>query len=332
MTRDQEIAAFLADTEFAGLEPSPLAQDASFRRYWRLSSGTRSAVLMDAPPPEDVALFARWATYLRRFTMPVPEILKIDEIGGLLLEQDFGDTLISRYLSAEIVGPYTPKMIRVAANILVAWQTVPPPDFAPAWDAAAMTNAALGTLFDWWWPAWHGGPAPAQARAEVGEALRLVLAPVDAGPRELVHRDYFAGNLFWRQYVTPQVAVIDFQNASVGHPAYDLVSLLQDPRHPMAPWVEDRTRAYFLNYRYKLDRANFLAAYAGCAAQRHLRVACQWVRLAVRDKRPSYLAYGPRSWTMLTRALAEPAVAPLARALDRWVPFEHRANPKGLSA
>lgn len=138
--------------------------------------------------------------------------------------------------------------------------------------------------------------------------------------------------MFWRTYLTPQIAIIDFQSAAVGHPAYDLVSLLQDTRHAMAPWIEGWLLDYYLNYRRQLDRENFHAAYAACAAQRNLRVACQWVRLAVRDNRPSYLAYGSRTWELLNKALTQPSVAPLAQALDRWVPLEHRANPAGLGA
>ncbi len=69
---------------------------------------------------------------------------------------------------------------------------------------------------------------------------------------------------------------------------------------------------------------------AACAAQRHLRVACQWVRLALRDARPQYLAYGPRTWRLLEDALRQPAAEPLARALNHWIPAAMRGNPPGL--
>jgi hypothetical protein len=206
-----------------------------------------------------------------------------------------------------------------------------------------------------------GAAPPLEARAEIAAALDLILDPVANGPRCLVHRDFFAGNLLWLpDRAGPRRAgIIDFQSAAIGHPAYDLVSLLQDARRDItiareeraiakyveeravakdveeravAKYVEERAVARYLSARPEYDSGTFRAAYAACAAQRHLRVACQWVRLAQRDHRPQYLVHGPRTWALLTRALSEPSVAPLAAALDKFVPLARRHNPPGLTA
>jgi aminoglycoside/choline kinase family phosphotransferase len=126
--------------------------------------------------------------------------------------------------------------------------------------------------------------------------------------------------------------VLDFQGAAVGHPAYDLASLLQDARRDIPEWVAERAIARYLAARPELNLAEFRTAYAACAAQRHLRVAGQWVRLARRDKRPSYLAYGPRTWRLLEQAVREPTAAPLAAVMDRWIPPARRCNPPVLAA
>ena len=210
----------------------------------------------------------------------------------------------------------------------------PPPPGLPAWDAAAMRDTALGTLFDWWWPAMFGTPAPDAARTDFAAALTDLLAPVAAGPRGFVHRDFFAGNLLWlaERDGLRRVGVIDFQGGSIGHPAYDLVSLLQDARRDIPAAIAERCIARYLAARPELDAPAFRAAYAACAAQRHLRVAGQWVRLARRDNRPAYLAYGPHTWALLGDALRHPAAAPLAAAMDRWIPPARRANPPDLAA
>ena len=157
---------------------------------------------------------------------------------------------------------------------------------------------------------------------------------VARGPQGFVHRDYFAGNLLWlpARAGVRRVGVIDFQGASIGHPAYDLVSLLQDARRVIPAAIAERCIARYLTARPELDAAAFHTAYAACAAQRHLRVAGQWVRLALRDNRPAYLAYGPHTWALLTDALRHPATAPLATAMDRWIPPARRANPPDLAA
>ncbi|HEY4173613.1 MAG TPA: phosphotransferase [Rhodopila sp.] len=325
MSRDDQIAVFLARNGHSPSDAEPLAQDAGFRRYLRVR-GDRPAVLMDAPPPEDVRPFLRIAAHLRRIGVAVPAIFAADETKGLILEEDFGDDLLSVLLDR---GDAPDGLLDAAIDALVVMQRAAPPDGLPAWDAAAMASTALGTLFDWWWPARFGSQAPAEARDDVAGALAAMLEPVANGPRCLVHRDYFAGNLL--RLPGQRIGVIDFQGAAIGHPAYDLVSLLQDARRDIPSAWRDRGLAWYLAARPELDPADFRAAFTACAAQRHLRVACQWVRLALRDGRPQYLAYGPRTWRLLAEALAEPAAEPLTTALNRWIPVAERGNPVGLT-
>ncbi len=325
MNRDDLIAVFLARNGYAPSDAEPLAQDASFRRYLRIR-GDRPAVLMDAPPPEDVRPFLRIAAHLRGLGVLVPAVLAADETQGLVLEEDFGDDLLSVLLDR---GDNPNPFLDAAVDALVVMQRAAPPDWLPAWDAPMMSSTAMGTLFDWWWPAQFGTPAPDAARDDVAAALDAMLEPVATGPKCFVHRDYFAGNLL--RLPNGQTGIIDFQGAAIGHPAYDLVSLLQDARRDIPEASRSRALDRYLAARPDLDPEKFRAAFTACAAQRHLRVACQWVRLARRDSRPQYLAYGPRTWRLLQDALSEPAAAPLAAALDRWIPAALRGNPSGLA-
>ena len=322
MSRDSAIAAFLARHGYAGATVAPLAQDASFRRYLRITGGPRPAVLMDAPPPEDIGAFLRIDAHLAQAGLSVPDILAADTAAGLLLEEDLGDNLFAA------VAQWEP-MLDAAVDVLVAMQrAAPPPDLSP-WGAAEMSATAQGTLLDWWWPAMFAQPAPDAARREFADALGALLAPVAAGPVGFVHRDFFAGNLIWLpdRGGARRVGVLDFQGAALGHPAYDLVSLVQDARRDLPPGLPERAFSRYIKARPELDGPAFEAAFIACAAQRHLRVAAQWVRLARRDGRPGYLAYGPRTWRLLGEALSHPAAAPLAAAMDRWIPPAYRQNP-----
>jgi aminoglycoside/choline kinase family phosphotransferase len=331
MSRDALIAEFLAHHGYDTARWEPLAQDASFRRYLRLTGGPRPAVLMDAPPPEDIRPFLRIADHLAATGVSVPEIFAADEVAGLLLEEDLGDDLFAVLLSGEREAR---RLFDAAIDALVAMQRTPPPRDLPAWDAATMARTAMATLLDWWWPAMFGAPPPEAAVRDFALALERMLAPVAAGPAGFVHRDFFVGNLIWlpRRAGIGRVGVLDFQSAALGHPAYDLASLLQDARRDIPPPIAERAIARYLAARPELDSQQFRAAYAACAAQRHLRVAGQWVRLARRDGRPGYLVHGPRTWRLLEQAAREPVAAPLRAALDRWIPSVRRANPPGLAA
>jgi N-acetylmuramate 1-kinase len=327
--RDEVIGRFLTRHGFGAARAVPLAQDASFRRYLRLSGGPRPAILMDAPPPEDIAPFLRLVRHLAAIGLSPPEIIAAEPEQGLLLEEDLGDDLFSALLSPT-AGP----LFDTAVDALLVMQRAAPPSDLPWWGAAEMAATALGTLLDWWWPAAFNQAAPEAARREIGVALEAMLAPVAEGPGEFVHRDFFAGNLVWLpgRDGPRRVGLLDFQNAAIGHPAYDLVSLIQDARRDIPLEISARVVQRYLSARPELDTGAFRAAMAACAAQRHLRVAGQWVRLARRDGRSQYLIYGPHTWRLLDAALAEPAAAPLAAALDRWIPQEMRGNPRGLAA
>lgn len=372
MNRHERIAAFLARHGYAGARAEPLAQDASFRRYLRLAGGPRPAVLMDAPAPEDVRPFLHIADHLAAIGLSAPQIIAADAEAGLVLEEDLGDGLLSTLWPNRAASPaaedhtgdgpaaedraagppagdhadagpaaedhagggHDERIATAAIDALIALQRAAPPAYLPAWDARAMAQAALGTLLDWWWPAAWGAPAPQPARDDFAAALDAMLQPLQNGPRTFVHRDFFAGNLLWLPHRTGirRVGILDFQSAALGHPAYDLVSLLQDARRDIPQALAEHMIAHYLAARPDLDPDAFHTAYAACAAQRHLRVACQWVRLAVRDHRPHYLAHGPRTWRLLQAALTHPAAAPLAAAMDRWIPSALRANPQGLAA
>lgn len=320
--------AFLAAAGYGAAERKPLAQDAGHRRYTRLAGGPRPALLLDASaaprvgldPAEDVARFAQLARHLRTHRVAAPEVLAEAPASGLLLVEDLGPRNAAEALDA---GAPAMPLYEAAATTLAALQRVPPPTALPRWDAPRMAEASAATFCDWWWPAAMGAPMPAALRAECVAAIVAMLAPFAA--ERFVHRDYFPANLVPRDGAPP--GLIDFQDAGLGHPAYDLVSLLEDARRDVAAPVAEAAFARYAKAARLPDVPAFRAAMAAHAAQRHLRVAALWVRLDRRDRKPGYLAHGPRCWALLDAALAHEAAAPLARFLDREVPGRLRANP-----
>jgi aminoglycoside/choline kinase family phosphotransferase len=302
------IAAFLKDAGFGAARLDPLPSDASARRYTRLHGGPRPALLMEAPPPENTRPFIAIARHILGLGLSAPEIIAADPEAGLVLLEDFGDA--------------------THAALLDAGAAARPPPGLPAWDAAAMARATAATFLDWWWPAMMGSAPGDDLRAGLDSALRAMLAPF-ADTQGFVHRDYFPANLMRLEARAGarRTGLLDFQDAGLGHPAYDLVSLVQDARRDVAPEARDAAIASYFAARPSVAREDFTAAMAACAAQRHLRVAALWVRLARRDNKHHYLVHGPRCWRLLAEALEHPATAPLRLWLDAALPRHLRRNP-----
>lgn len=324
----RDFSAFLGDHGFGDAARHPLPGDASFRRYVRLTGGPRPALLMDAPPPEDVRPFLRIARHLHAAGLSAPDIIATDEAAGFLLLEDFGHDTHAGLLDA---GADPVPLYTEAATTLAALHEAPPPAGLPSWEGAAMARAPAATFLDWWWPAVFGSAPSDSVRSEFDDALRAMLAPLE-GAGCFVHRDYFPANLMrLDRDGARRTGLLDFQDGGLGHPAYDLVSLVEDARRDVRDDVRDAAIAAYLAARPTLDARDFAAAMAVCAAQRHLRVAALWTRLARRDSKPGYLVHGPRCWRLLDRALAHPATAALSGFLDRHVPPGLRRNPSSVT-
>jgi aminoglycoside/choline kinase family phosphotransferase len=328
------IAEFLAGAGWGGAARRPLAGDASFRRYDRLEQAGRRAVLMDAPPPqEDVRPFLAVARALQVLGFSAPAILAEDVAAGLLLLEDFGDDTYTRVLAR---GQAEAPLYALAVDLLIALHrrfdaaatvAVPPYD-----DQRLLAEAAL--LVDWYLPAMVGKPTEPALRQEYHDLWRPLFPVARAIPSSLVLRDYHVDNLMMLDGRAGLAAcgLLDFQDAVIGPRSYDLAALLGDARRDVPEDLAAAMRARYLHSFPDLDHAAFAASYAVLGAQRNCKIIGIFTRLCVRDGKPIYLNHIPRVWRLIARDLRHPALAPVARWLDRNIPAALRGIPPGLSA
>lgn len=118
--------------------------------------------------------------------------------------------------------------------------------------------------------------------------------------------------------------IIDFQDALIGHPAYDLVSLLQDARRDVSPELEAAMLAYYKDAG--ASDQEFDLHYALLGAQRNTKIIGIFTRLWKRDGKERYLGFLPRMWGLLERDLAHPGLAPLKSWFDDNIPAEIRSQ------
>lgn len=312
--------AFLSNAGWGEAQIQPLAGDASFRRYFRIVDGARRSILMDAPPPhEDPRPFISVGEWLCDHGFAAPAILARDLDQGLVLLEDFGDERVREYLDAapaEEMAIYTR-----AVDLLVDLHRVPAQAGLAPYDRAVYQRE-VDLLTEWFAPA-AGLDVDAQAYADAWDKV-LPIAERDAAPVVTVLRDYHAENIMLLpdRSRSQGLGLLDFQDALAGHPAYDLVSLLQDARRDVTPAVE---RAMLAHYQANVPvSADFEAAYAVLGAQRNAKIIGIFTRLWKRDGKPRYLDFLPRMWGLLERDLAHPALAPVADWFAGNVPTDVR--------
>lgn len=316
LTLPDGVDTFLETAGWTGAAIEPLAGDASFRRYFRIRNGEKTAMLMDAPPPqEDPAPFLRAAKWLDANGMRAPMILAEDAGRGLVLLEDFGEVRMRDYLDQW--GDDEREIYRAAVDALAALHRLPPGPFLDYSLSEYMREAKLFT--EWYCPAQGLTVDSAGFAAAWEEALCLMLPRQRPGVTVL--RDYHAENIMLLGSLEKQ-GLLDFQDALIGHPAYDLVSLLQDARRDVPPELEAEMFDHYV--KVTGQSADFLADYALLGAQRNTKIVGIFVRLWKRDGKPRYLDLIPRVWALLERDLTHPALAPVARWFDANIPAELR--------
>lgn len=317
--RSHLIARFLKDAGWDGAKRANLAGDASNRSYDRLEdTALGAAVLMNAPPEkgEDIRPFVKMTNWLLDVGASAPRILASDADAGLLLLEDFGDDLYAR-LCAKHPALETP-LYTAAVDALVHLAKAPPPtDIAP-YDAATYLREAQ-LLTDWYLPAATGQDTSSDRHAEFNHLITKACAGLEQSTVAL--RDYHSENLLWladRDGIK-RVGQLDYQDALLGHPAYDLVSLLEDARRDTSPALQTAMFDHYVT-QSDVDRGAFRSAYNILGMQRNIKIIGIFARLCVRDGKPVYLKHMPRVWAHLQRDLTDPALKPLQDWVASHVP------------
>ena len=334
--RADHIAAFLADAGWGAAARRPLAGDASFRRYERLSLDERRAVLMDAPPPEeDVNAFHRVERLLLSLGLSAPRALAVNQAEGLMLLEDLGDRTFTRALAE---GDDERALYELAVDVLIhlhlaadakALAAAPLPDYD---DGRLLQEALL--LTDWYLPALSGAETPAAVRDAYVEAWRSVFPLARRVPPTLVLRDYHVDNLMVLEDRSGVAGcgLLDFQDAVIGPRSYDLVSLLEDARRDIPVGLIAAMLARYLAAFPETDPAAFQASYAILGAQRSAKIIGIFTRLCRRDGKDQYLRHIPRVWRLLEGDLTAPELAPVKAWFDEVLPPGERRVPSAEAA
>ena len=339
----------LAGTDWATAERIPVQGDASTRAYERLRKPDgQTAILMLSPPrpdgpalrggksysalahlAEDISAFVAIDTGLRAAGLSAPEILALDRTAGVALLEDFG--------GEGIIDDHGPILERYAEAVaaLAHLHHSPLPDTlsgadqmkyrVPPYDMDALA-IEVELLLDWYAPHVAHVTLTSGAKATFVNLWRHALRDIVNTEPTWTLRDYHSPNLLWlpQRANFARIGIIDFQDCVLGHPAYDVVSLLQDARIDVPDEMELRLLGLYAQLRQaggeRFDMAGFAGAYAILGAQRATKILGIFARLDKRDHKPHYLTHLPRIAKYLTKDLAHPLLTELRGWYETHLP------------
>lgn len=318
--RDVLADCFINKSGWGDAAKKHLAGDASNRRYLRLErqATNETAVLMDAPPNrgEDIKPFIKITNHLRSTGFSAPKILATGKQHGFLLLEDLGNNLFAQLIRN---NPELEETLYCAAvDVLIQLHKYPPPNdllnYAPK-----MMADYTSPVFEWYQTAITG--APVSGLAEITEELEAVLVKYCGAPPALTLRDYHAENLIWlpKRSGIKRVGLLDYQDAVLAHPSYDLVSLLEDARRDVPENIQEKMFQRYITAT-NTNSSIFQIAYNAQGAQRNLRILGIFTRLCLAAGKPDYIDLIPRVWAHLENNLSQPALTPLRELVFKTLP------------
>jgi hypothetical protein len=294
-----KIASFLSCYGITDFTITKVADDCSFRSYYRIFSSGKTYILMFAPLGyEDPRPFINIANFLCQHGFLAPQIFASDLMNGFLLLEDFGDTSFNKALQQ---NPASESLLYLnACEVLLKLQQISTkPDILHYNSACLLKEVML--FIDWYLPYKNYYPNSTEKSNYIKQWLYL-FDYLNKDNQCLVLRDYHADNLMLLH--KNEVGLLDFQDALIGSPAYDLVSLLEDVRRDVSVAVQEQMLELFL-HKSGYDTNKFVQDYQILSLQRNIKILGIFARKAIRDNKKEYLSFLPRTEKLVLNRLQQ---------------------------
>ena len=285
----------------------PIAGDASFRNFYRIILNKKSKIIVSAKIEKYKNLVAYSAVnkFLRENKILTPKLFSHNYKKGIIIIEDFGSISLYTILINQKNKLNTYKKI---IDLLVKIQKIKPKrkiksivkkDHVIDKFSNKYLEEESNLFFDWYLPLFFNKKKVLDIKKKANKILKKLYKKLNFPNSYFVHRDYHSQNLM---KVGQKIGVIDGQDALIGNPAYDLVSLVDDVRIKTSTKLKNQIYNYYLKKTSKIYKTNskkFLEDFKILSVQRSLKIIGIFSRLFIRDKKKQYLKYIPYTWQLL---------------------------------
>ncbi|MET0154564.1 MAG: phosphotransferase [Rickettsiales bacterium] len=328
------LKALLRPLGWEDAEATPLASDCSFRRYLRVRKGVETRIVMDSPPElcESVAPFLFVDEILIGLQLKAPQIYAFDETLGLIVMEDMGRDSFSAVLAER--PSEEARLYDCAVSALEHVERYAAPAGLKEYGAELLRTEAHLPM-RWHFPFAIGEEKAGRMYEEYAAIWERLFPLMEPDSPVLVHRDYHADNLMWLQGKSgaQRVGMLDFQDAVIGHAAYDLASLLEDVRRVVSDSVVESALARKTARMSAGEKERFFRDYALYSAQRNCKILGIFGRMSKLYGKPAYMRFLPDTWRVLEKALRHEALRDLKTLLEaHFPPSVRRATAFGFGS
>ena len=306
--------------------------DASCRKFYRvkLNKNSRIVVFAEKEKYKNLIAYAAINGFLRNNTILAPRVFIHDYSRGIIVIQDFGDKTFYKIL---LKKKNKLSVYKKLVDLLIKIQKIKPKnklktilDKSHILDkySTKYLHKESNLFFDWYLPLLFNKKKVSKIKLEIRRILSKLYKRLNFSNSCFVHRDYHALNLM---KVGKKIGVIDSQDALIGNPAYDLVSLIDDVRIKTSNKLKNQIYHYYLRKNLKINNYNsdkFLEDFNILSIQRSLKIIGIFSRLFKRDKKNQYLKLIPYTWQLLQMRLNSESFSELKQILNNYIPKKIR--------
>ena len=283
-----------------------IRSDASFREFFRLHKGKKTSIIVTAKKERFKNLIAYSAInkFLKTKGIYTPRLISQHFEEGIMEIEDFGDKTLLDYMkkSKNKISLY-----KKCVDLILRLQKIKPIRKIKL-DSKKYFNLnfySLGTLhkesnlfFDWYLSGVIGKKKSLKWKKIIKTELNKLYQKIFFKNQFIVHRDLHVSNIM---PVNEKLGLIDTQDAILGNPMYDLVSLVDDVRVKVPSQIKDKTFKYYLKKcSIKNKQIYFLKNdFDILSVQRNLKILGIFYRLFKRDNKSQYLKYLPYTWYLI---------------------------------
>ena len=303
---------------------SQIAGDASFRKFYRIIENKKSKIIVFANKEKYKNLIAYSAVnqFLRDNNILAPKLFKHNFKAGSMLIEDFGNLSFHKVLLKKKNKFSTYKQL---INLLLKIQTIKPkPHIKSIKKKMHLINKYTekylhkeSDLFlKWYLPTIVNEKKIPNLKSKIKKILSKIYKKINFPNSHFVHRDFHVQNLM---KIGRKIGVIDSQDALIGNPAYDLVSLIDDVRITTSKKLKQQILNYYLKRAPGVNKHNaksFLKDFNILSVQRNLKIIGIFTRLFIRDKKDEYLKFIPYAWSLLESRMQDPIFTELKSILE----------------
>ena len=301
-----------------------IAGDASFRTFYRIKNKKKSKIVVLAKKEKYKNLIAYPAInkFLRINNIHTPKLYSSNFSKGAIVIEDFGNVSFHKILTQK-----KNKLIiyKKLIDLLFKIQKIKPKTKIKSINGRFHIVRKYSKkhlfkesdlFFDWYLPLFFNKKKVVNIKNKLKKILFNLYKKINFSNSYFVHRDYHSQNLMKTK---GKIGVIDSQDALIGNPAYDLVSLIDDVRIKNSKKLKNKIYNYYLIKSKKNIKNNakfFLEDFNILSVQRSLKIIGIFARLFKRDKKEQYLKFIPYTWQILELRMKGKIFSDLKKVLD----------------